>query len=30
MARDPRFRGLVRLWMGRFEPVEVDVFVRLR
>ncbi len=30
MARDPRFRGPIRLWMGRFEPVEVDVFVRLR
>ena len=27
---DPRFRGPIRLWMGRFEPVEVDVFVRLR
>jgi 4-amino-4-deoxy-L-arabinose transferase-like glycosyltransferase len=30
LTRDPRFRGPVTLWVGRFEPVEVDVFVRLR
>ena len=30
LAGDPRFRGPTRVWMGRFEPVEVDVFVRLR
>jgi len=30
LTGDPRFRGPIRLWMGRFEPVEVDVFVRLR
>ncbi len=30
MARDPRFRGPIHLRMGRFEPVEVNVFVRLR
>jgi Dolichyl-phosphate-mannose-protein mannosyltransferase len=28
ISRDPRFRGPIRLKMGRFEPVEVDVFLR--
>lgn len=28
MARDPRFRGPIRLKMGRFEPTEVTVFLR--
>jgi 4-amino-4-deoxy-L-arabinose transferase-like glycosyltransferase len=28
ISRDPRFRGPMRLKMGRFEPVEVDVFLR--
>lgn len=28
VSRDPRFRGPVRLKMGRFEPVEVDVFLK--
>lgn len=28
VSRDPRFRGPIRLTMGRFEPVEVDVFLR--
>ena len=27
LSRDARFRGPVRLQMGRFEPVEVDVFL---
>ncbi len=30
MARDPRFRGPIRLQMGRFEPIEVDVYVSVR
>lgn len=30
LTGDPRFRGPIRLRMGRFEPVAVDVFVRLR
>ena len=28
VSRDPRFRGPIRLKMGRFEPVEVTVFVK--
>jgi 4-amino-4-deoxy-L-arabinose transferase-like glycosyltransferase len=28
ISRDPRFRGPIRLKMGRFQPVEVDVFLR--
>jgi len=28
IARDPRFQEPVRLEMGRFEPVEVDVFLK--
>jgi len=28
VSRDPRFRGPIRLKMGRFDPVEVDVFLR--
>jgi len=28
VSRDPRFRGPLRLTMGRFEPVEVDVFLK--
>ena len=28
VSRDPRFRGPIRLKMGRFEPLEVDVFLR--
>jgi 4-amino-4-deoxy-L-arabinose transferase-like glycosyltransferase len=28
LSRDPRFRGPIRLEMGRFEPVEVDVFLK--
>lgn len=28
LARDPSFRGPIRLEMGRFEPVEVQVFVK--
>jgi len=28
VSRDPRFRGPIRLKMGRFEPVEVDVFLK--
>jgi 4-amino-4-deoxy-L-arabinose transferase-like glycosyltransferase len=28
LAADPQFRGPIRLKMGRFEPVEVSVFVR--
>jgi 4-amino-4-deoxy-L-arabinose transferase-like glycosyltransferase len=28
LSRDPRFKGPIRLTMGRFEPVEVTVFVR--
>jgi 4-amino-4-deoxy-L-arabinose transferase-like glycosyltransferase len=28
LSRDPRFQGPIRLEMGRFEPVEVQVFVR--
>jgi hypothetical protein len=27
LSRDPRFRGPIRLQMGRFEPVEVLVFL---
>ena len=30
LSGDPRFRGPIRVWMGRFEPIAVDVFVRLR
>ena len=29
LVGNPRFRGPVRVWMGRFQPVEVDVFVRV-
>ena len=28
LSRDPRFRGPIRLEMGRFEPVEVTVFLK--
>jgi 4-amino-4-deoxy-L-arabinose transferase-like glycosyltransferase len=28
VSRDSRFRGPIRLKMGRFEPVEVDVFLK--
>jgi len=28
VSRDPRFRGPIRLKMGRFEPIEVDVFLK--
>ncbi len=28
LSRDPRFRGPIRVAMGRFEPVEVDVFLK--
>jgi len=28
LAQDPRFRGPIRLELGRFEPVEVDVFLK--
>jgi len=28
VSQDPRFRGPIRLKMGRFEPVEVDVFLK--
>jgi 4-amino-4-deoxy-L-arabinose transferase-like glycosyltransferase len=28
LTHDPRFRGPIRLEMGRFEPVEVQVFVK--
>jgi hypothetical protein len=28
VSRDPRFRGPIRLKMGRFEPVEVDIFLK--
>jgi len=28
LSRDPRFRGPTRLQMGRFEPIEVLVFVK--
>jgi hypothetical protein len=28
LSQDPRFRGPIRLEMGRFEPVEVDVFLK--
>lgn len=27
LSRDPRFRGPIRLEMGRFEPVEMDLFL---
>jgi hypothetical protein len=28
LSRDPRFRGPIRIKLGRFEPVELDVFVK--
>ena len=28
LSQDPRFQGPVRLEMGRFEPVEMDVFLK--
>ena len=28
LSRDPRFRGPIRVEMGRFEPVEVEVFLK--
>jgi hypothetical protein len=28
LSRDPRFRGPIRVKMGRFEPVEMDVFLK--
>ena len=30
LERSPGFSGPIRFWMGRFEPAEVDVFVRER
>jgi 4-amino-4-deoxy-L-arabinose transferase-like glycosyltransferase len=30
LTRDSHFRGPIRVWMGRFEPVEVEVFLRIR
>jgi len=30
LSQDSRFEGPIRLWMGRFEPVEVDVFIKAR
>jgi hypothetical protein len=28
LSRDPRFRGPIRIEMGRFEPVELDLFLK--
>lgn len=28
LSRDPRFRGPIRVEMGRFEPVEIDLFLK--
>jgi 4-amino-4-deoxy-L-arabinose transferase-like glycosyltransferase len=28
LYRDPRFRGPIRIEMGRFQPVEIDLFLR--
>ena len=28
LSLDPQFRGPIRLEMGRFEPIEIDVFLK--